>query len=249
MVYVAEIDFLDKKRDKIGQPKIFFFGWVVSEPVIPIDRSRLSNHKSLAKYVESNQLHSEFQELASITETSHLMSSITLIAKVERFGLGLLIIYLPLYGLFYQTNFSEAIAMKHLSNLKTRLRRNAPLHYWYSAFICWIFWPQKFDEVKTGHINNIPTLCPPNDCVTKDDSTIPNLLVIFCSSPKTTSNFHLNDCLLFALELPRAPPLFISRFWCCRIALPSDVTKVYRQIQISVAGSGFHRLPRHFDRC
>ncbi len=82
----------------------------------------------------------------------------------------------------------------------------------------------------------------PMHAVRKEDSTTTKLRVVFDASAKTSTGVSLNDTLLVGPTVH--PPLIdvLLRFRTHRVALTTDVSKMYRAIDLSMDDRDVHRF-------
>ena len=104
---------------------------------------------------------------------------------------------------------------------------------------------------KLGHAKSVPLevmkkpsneVCyMPMHAVWKDSSTTTKLRVVFDASAKRTSGSSLNDQFLVGPTVH--PPLidFLLRFWPFKVAMTTNVSKMYREVVI-------HEDQRYLDR-
>uniref|UniRef100_A0A1X7VJB4 Peptidase aspartic putative domain-containing protein n=1 Tax=Amphimedon queenslandica TaxID=400682 RepID=A0A1X7VJB4_AMPQE len=117
----------------------------------------------------------------------------------------------------------------------------------------------KFSEVesvmleylKLGHAEEVPikdfdkptdkVFYLPMSVVYKDSCTTTKIRAVFDASAKSMSGVSLNDTLLVGPTVH--PPLLdvLSRFRCFRIPLSTDVSKMYRAIELENEGKNSHR--------
>ena len=82
----------------------------------------------------------------------------------------------------------------------------------------------------------------PMHAVRKEESTTTKLRVVFDASAKSSNGISLNDSLLVGPTIH--PPLIdvLLRFRTHRIALTTDVSKMYRAIELTTADRDLHRF-------
>lgn len=76
----------------------------------------------------------------------------------------------------------------------------------------------------------------------KSSSTSTKLRVVFDASAKTSSSLSLNDTLLIGPTLHPNLDEILLRFRTYRIALTGDISKMYRQVQLSEPDRHLHRF-------
>ncbi|XP_064405765.1 uncharacterized protein LOC135350852 [Halichondria panicea] len=84
----------------------------------------------------------------------------------------------------------------------------------------------------------------PMHAVRKEESTTTKLRVVFDASAKSSNGISLNDSLLVGPTIH--PPLIdvLLRFRTHRIALTTDVSKMYRVVELTTADRDLHRFVR-----
>ena len=135
-------------------------------------------------------------------------------------------------------------AKRRLRSLIFRLEKQPDVYNRYSQFI------QEFIEL--GHMEEVPrnkihmpaTNCfyLPHHCVIKDASSTTKLRVVFDASAKSTSGVSLNDRLLVGPQFQKDLFGILIRFRFHQVALPSDIAKMYRQLQLDDEDKDFHRV-------
>ena len=82
----------------------------------------------------------------------------------------------------------------------------------------------------------------PMHAVRKETSTITKLLVVFDASMKTSSGVSLNDLLVVGPTVH--PPLMdvLLRFLTHQIAMVTDISKMYRAIELPPMDRDLHRF-------
>ena len=114
---------------------------------------------------------------------------------------------------------------------------------------------QPFQEVietylELGHAEEVPPEdAPPSPhfylpmhCVFKESSTSTKLRVVFDGSAVTTSGLSLNQTLLVGPTIQATLSSIILKFRCYPVALNSDVSKMYRGVQLSPKDKDLHRF-------
>lgn len=66
--------------------------------------------------------------------------------------------------------------------------------------------------------------------------------IVFDGSAKTTSGQSLNDIQLTGEKLQDDLPIIIIKFRMCKIAMTTDITKMYRQVLISDRYVNYQRI-------
>ena len=79
----------------------------------------------------------------------------------------------------------------------------------------------------------------PMHAVRKEESTTTKLRVVFDASAKSSTGVSLNDSLLVG---PTVHPSLLLRFRTHRVALTTDVSKMYRAVELVPADRDLHRF-------
>ena len=114
---------------------------------------------------------------------------------------------------------------------------------------------QPFQEVvetylELGHSEEVPPedsppahhFYLPMHCVFKESSTSTKLRVVFDGSAVTTSGLSLNQALLVGPTIQATLSSIILKFRTYPVALNSDVSKMYREVQLSAPDKDLHRF-------
>ena len=82
----------------------------------------------------------------------------------------------------------------------------------------------------------------PMHAVFKDSSSSTKLRVVFDGSAATTSGVSVNQALLVGPTLQPTLSSILIKFRCYPIALNSDISKMYREVELSTADKDLHRF-------
>lgn len=127
---------------------------------------------------------------------------------------------------------SYQIAERRLKALERRLEKQDNLKQQYHEFIREYLNLNHMQEVSEEE-NHKPTYYIPHHPVVKEDSTTTRLRVVFDASCKTSSKKSLNDLLIVGPNLQDDIFNIILRLRQHKFAMAADVTKMYRQINVS----------------
>ena len=124
---------------------------------------------------------------------------------------------------------------------------NKKLHEEYSKFVTEIIDLDHLEKVLEKELEAKNCYYLPHRCVLKSDSTTTKLRVVFDASAKTTTGISLNECLMVG---PKHQDdifdnLILFRFF--KIGMSADVTKMYRQVELSEKHRDYHRLLWRFS--
>lgn len=92
------------------------------------------------------------------------------------------------------------------------------------------------------HVSSLNSYYLPTHGVVKSASTTTKLLVVFDTSAKTSSRHSLNDCLLPGLSMYPKLIHILVHFWQHRIGLSSDISKMFREIELHTSEHDLHRF-------
>lgn len=151
--------------------------------------------------------------------------------NVSRSVDGRYIVALPFRDDAASLGNSMQMARQRFYNIERKLQRDNELKVEYSKFMS--------DYLRLGHMEEIhESMVPkinyfmPHHCVIKPDSSSTRLRVVFDASAKSTTGKSLNELLMVGPTVQSDLFSIILRFRLWRYVFSTDITKMYRQIQI-----------------
>ncbi|XP_054746521.1 uncharacterized protein LOC129251186 [Anastrepha obliqua] len=134
---------------------------------------------------------------------------------------------------------SRNFAIRNLLRLERRLPCDSDPRLRYNEFM------NELIDIKhmqvTSETKN-PTYYLPHHPVLKESSITTKLRVVFNASAKSTSGNSLNDALFVGPQLQEDLYTILLRFRTHRYAVTADVTKMYRQICVSLKHTDLQRI-------
>ncbi|XP_041450820.1 uncharacterized protein LOC121404732 [Drosophila obscura] len=210
----------------LGQETIF--GWVLSGPV-SADSTRtvsaFTTKLSLDSDVRLEKLPTKFWEVEDLPGNRRCPENVDL-------------------------EHSRCAAQAQFLKNEQRLQRNLPLKEQYDAVI------QEYLEL--GHMKAVTPSHDsghyylPHHAVFKPDSTTTKLRVVFNASSPSSNGKSLNDTLHSGPVLPSDLTMQILRWRVFRYVFNADISKMYRQIQVSSQHTPYQRIlfrDRNGDVC
>ena len=230
------------------------FGWVVSGPVTALDPyviSTTSNYHQTPLLQTDSQLEplvrrfwlSEEPEpketpISTLEKTAagHFADTVKYISTKSRYEVTLP--KLPIMDTLGDSH-SQALS-RFLSNEKSIIRRN----FWkaFQKVIIEYFNLGHAEEVPPDELNNHPQFYLPMHAVFKEGSTSTKLRVVFDGSAVTTSGLSLNNALLVGPTIQPTLSNILLKFRTYPVALNADISKMYREVQLSSEDKDLHRF-------
>ncbi|KAH8344540.1 hypothetical protein KR059_000207, partial [Drosophila kikkawai] len=121
-----------------------------------------------------------------------------------------------------------------------RLANNCELQDMYHEFMR--------EYLNLGHMSRLPTPPPgqhyyiPHQCVLRPDSSTTKLRVVFDASSKTSTSISLNETLMVGATIQRELYAILARFRLNKYALTSDISKMYRQVNVANEDRNFQLI-------
>lgn len=163
---------------------------------------------------------------------------------------GKFIVKLPFKADFQELGNSLNQAMSRFMSIERKLDRNEALKNEYSNFMN--------EYINLGHMVEISKeehsfphhkhFYLPHHPVVKQTSLTTKVRVVFDGSAKTTSGVSLNDNLLIGPTVQPDLLAIIMNFRLHRIAITSDIEKMYRQVEVCHDDANFQRIVWRNDK-
>ena len=230
------------------------FGWVVSGPVNTLDPYAVtptSNYHQtpilqtdsqleplVKRFWQSEEPEPEETPVSTIEETAagHFAETVKYIPAKSRYE-----VTLPKFSIMdtLGDSYSQALS-RFLSNEKSIIRRN----FWkaFQQVIIEYFNLGHAEEVPPDELNNHPNFYLPMHAVFKEGSTSTKLRVVFDGSAVTTSGLSLNNALMVGPTIQPTLSNILLKFRTYPVALNADISKMYREVQLSSEDKDLHRL-------
>ncbi|XP_018404147.1 PREDICTED: uncharacterized protein LOC108780828 [Cyphomyrmex costatus] len=166
---------------------------------------------------------------------------------VTRTSSGRFVVKLPFRDADLPIGDNREIALKRLTHLENRLKRDNVMRERYVEFM------RKYIDL--GHMSIVkPTLGEykgaiylPHHGVLKESSSSTKLRVVFDASAKDNKGVSLNDALLIGLVLQDNLIDIVIRFRTYKIALTADLQKMYRQVLVHESDRDVQRILWRFS--
>ncbi|XP_017796821.1 PREDICTED: uncharacterized protein LOC108578077 [Habropoda laboriosa] len=131
------------------------------------------------------------------------------------------------------------MAFKRFLALERQLDQNPQIKEQYSAFF------KEYQQL--GHMTIVSSKSldgyfVPHHAVTKIESLTTKIRVVIDASAKTSSGISLNDALMVGPTVQDDLFTLISRFQTHQYVLTADITKMYRQIELSSEDRNYHKI-------
>lgn len=146
---------------------------------------------------------------------------------------GRFTVQLPLKENIKDLGESYGTAEKRLKSLERKLEKRPELKQQYHDFLKEYLELNHMEEVPSNEKFVEGAYYIPHHAVMKEDSTTTRTRVVFDASCKTTSGIALNNCLLTGPTIQDDLFDIILRLRQPNYAMSADVTKMYRQVNIT----------------
>lgn len=218
------------------------FGWIVSGrvPEVPanIPRTMVDLQELIAKFWELETCHINSTSSVEETACEEIFNRTT-----TRNGEGKFIVALPRKEhVMEKLGESKNIAIKRFLSLERRLDSDQELKAMYTEFIHEYQLMGHMKQVPEETDSEAPVYYLPHHAVLRPDSTTTKLRVVFDASCRTSTGVSLNDALMVG-PVDQDPLLAILlRFRLHRIAVVSDVAKMYRMVLTQPTDHPLHKI-------
>lgn len=211
-------------------------GWIISGPMM----HEYKNSGSVCHLNTIQEIHDnlerfwEIEECVSIPRFTKEESECEdlFVKTVERDKQGRFTMQLPLRSNIDKLGDSLEMAMKRFYALERRLSKDPKLREQYINFM------EEYQEL--GHMTEVdlnaedpdPVYYLPHHSVVKESSSTTRVRVVFDASAKTSSNLSLNDVLMIGPIIQDSLFAILIRFRMHEYVFTSDITKMYRQVNV-----------------
>lgn len=138
---------------------------------------------------------------------------------------------------------SKTIAIKRFNLLEKRLMKNQTLYANYKSVIDEYLNLNHMEEITdVKEIEDERCVYLPHHPVIREDRDTTKLRVVFDASCKGNNNISLNDNLLIGPKLQQDLRHILIRWRCHKIAIVSDIVKMYRQVSVCKEDTKYQRI-------
>ncbi|XP_018314293.1 uncharacterized protein, partial [Mycetomoellerius zeteki] len=230
-------------------------GWIISGNVQDegTHQQRLKTYCSISTNATIQRQLEKFWHLEEVNQTnSHSKEEIEceehFVSTHSRNEEGRFITQLPFKDSTQKLGESYGIAERRLRSLERKLEKDLELKQRYHEFMQEYLRLGHMTEIPLNKLNCKPSYYIPHHAVTKEDSETTKLRVVFDASCKTTSGRSINDLLRIGPNLQDDLFDIVMRLRQYKYAMTADITKMYRQVQITEEHRKFQRILWRWSR-
>ncbi len=249
MNFYEEILRTKKIRGPKGAPVACdsIFGWIISGTCLEENPTSIRTfHLTINEDLQIIQKFWETEEppKARILTKEEKICEKHFVETYHRDVNGRFVVKIPFNEKRTLLGYSRQAAVRRLLSVERRLNRLPHLKQQYSEFI------QEF--LALGHMEEVPfpecqdtppaTYYLPHHFVTNESSSTTKLRVVFDGSSKTSSGVSLNDTMYTGATLQDDLFDILLRFREHPIVIKADITKMFRQFQLTTEDSNLHRI-------
>lgn len=213
------------------------------------------SHRTLCGVSANLKLSNQLEKFWKMEEINHKLQfskeedkcEAHFVSTYNRNNEGRFIVELPLKGDVEELGESYHIAERRFKTLERKLGKQSNLKHQYYGFMHEYLNLGHMQEVPPDEENHKPSYYIPHHSVLKEDSTTTKVRV-FDASCKTSTGKLLNDLLMVGPNLQDDFFDIILRLRQHKYAMSSDVTKMYRQINVAKNHLNLQRILWRWNR-